>query len=270
MNPVEIYNRTGSEIQSVFRSRLQIQIMLSLGEGNKTLADLRTITGSTSQALLPKIRKLESSRFIEAVEHEYRLTPLGRIVEGKMQSLILSGAAIKRHRDFWTSHHLEGIPLPFLQRLGDLYNAQVIADTNVDLFNVYAHFIQLVTEGSRISILSPVTSAGHFEAIAAKVRAGIPVEIIVSADLANKFLQEPYAESMQEFQKYPNGRLYILESPLKVGLTVTDKGLSLGLYKPDGIAYDTTTDLFSFDPDAIRWAQDLFNYFKERSRRFSA
>ncbi|MDI6876822.1 MAG: DUF1724 domain-containing protein [Methanomicrobiales archaeon] len=75
---------------------------------------------------------------------------------------------------------------------------------------------------------------------------------------------------MQEFQKYPNGRLYILESPLKVGLTVTDKGLSLGLYKPDGIAYDTTTDLFSFDPDAIRWAQDLFNYFKERSRRFSA
>ncbi len=38
----------------------------------------------------------------------------------------------------------------------------------------------------------------------------------------------------------------------------------------DGIAYDTTTDLFSSDLDAIRWAQDLFNYYKQNSRQFSA
>ena len=61
---VDQYTRIMGDIQALFRSRLQIQILLALADGTKTLSQLRDITGSSSQALIPKIRKLESSNFM--------------------------------------------------------------------------------------------------------------------------------------------------------------------------------------------------------------
>jgi predicted transcriptional regulator len=59
----------------------------------------------------------------------------------------------------------------------------------------------------------------------------------------------------------------VLNEPLKVGITVTDKALSLGLYKKDGITYDTTTDLFSIDSHAIAWGERLFSFYRERAEQ---
>ncbi len=72
--------RNMGDIQALFRSRLQIQILLALVDGNKTLAQLREITGSSSQALIPRIRKLESGNFIAISDYEYHLTPVGRLL----------------------------------------------------------------------------------------------------------------------------------------------------------------------------------------------
>jgi predicted transcriptional regulator len=55
---VDHYARIMGDIQALFRSRLQIQILLALADGTKTLAHLRDVTGSSSQALIPKIRGL--------------------------------------------------------------------------------------------------------------------------------------------------------------------------------------------------------------------
>jgi predicted transcriptional regulator len=57
----------------------------------------------------------------------------------------------------------------------------------------------------------------------------------------------------------------VCNEPLRVGITVTDKALSLGLYKKDGITYDTTTDLFSADPRAITWGEGLFSFYRNRA-----
>ena len=55
---IEIYNNNQEEIQGIFRSRLITQILLALGEGVKPLSKLREITGSSSQAIIQKIRML--------------------------------------------------------------------------------------------------------------------------------------------------------------------------------------------------------------------
>ena len=82
---VDHYTRIMGDIQALFRSRLQIQILLALSDGNKTLAQLREITGSSSQALIPKIRKLEANNYIAISEYEYHLTPVGKILALKIQ-----------------------------------------------------------------------------------------------------------------------------------------------------------------------------------------
>jgi predicted transcriptional regulator len=101
MKVLDVYDTMMEEIQSIYRSRLQLQILLSLVEGNKTLADLREITGSTSQAIIPKIRILEASQYIEAVDYEYYLTPSGRVITTKIQDYVMAIAVIHRNRDFY-------------------------------------------------------------------------------------------------------------------------------------------------------------------------
>ena len=57
MNNLEVFERYYKAIQSIYGSRLMIQILLSVEEGGTPLSTLREITGSTSQALIPKIRQ---------------------------------------------------------------------------------------------------------------------------------------------------------------------------------------------------------------------
>ncbi|MGD9777802.1 MAG: ArsR family transcriptional regulator, partial [Methanosarcina sp.] len=80
MNNFEIYKKMGDDVQTIYRSRLLTEILLSLNEGSRKLSQLREITGSTSQALIPKLRKLEVDHLIETKGREYFLTSAGKIV----------------------------------------------------------------------------------------------------------------------------------------------------------------------------------------------
>lgn len=268
MDIFEVYEKAIDEIQTIHRSRLLTQILLSLSENKKTLTQIREVTGSTSQAIIPRIRILESHQLIEIKDHEYYLTPLGKIVTSKIADSIMTMGGIRQHRYFWANHYLEGIPTPFLNEIGCLYNSRIIADTNVEIFNVYKNYLKILNEAEHISGVTPIMSTGHADAIAERIFKGIPVELIVTSDVAEQLKQEPYVEKIEALNDYTNFRLLVTNENVKFGLTVTDKCLSLGLYKKDGVTYDTTTDLFSFDQMAVKWGERLFEYYKNLTRPF--
>ncbi|MDD1717556.1 MAG: DUF1724 domain-containing protein [Methanoregulaceae archaeon] len=267
MRPIDVYKKMRREIQSIYRSRLQVQILLSLGEKNQTLSEIREITNSTSQAVLPKIRKLQAQHLIEASNYEYRLTPLGDIVRTKIEDFVLSVGVINRHRDFWATHFLEGIPQPFLSGIGNLQNSDLVSDTNVDIFQVYSHFLNMVKDAGWIHGITSIMSVGHADSLAHRILENTPVELVVSPNVIEKLREEPYAEMLRTLAPHKEFKVLVVHEPLKVGITVTDKALSLGLYKKDGITYDTTTDLFSSDPRAITWGEGLFSFYRDRAEQ---
>jgi predicted transcriptional regulator len=262
---VDHYTRIMGDIQALFRSRLQIQILLALADGNKTLAQLREITGSSSQALIPKIRKLESSNYIAISEYEYHLRPVGKILTLKIQDIILFKSVTRKHKDFWDQHKVDAIPDPFLHNLGDLFESEIISDTNVDIFNVYFNFLKALNEAERVCIVSPISSPAHTEAVAKRALEGVTIELLVGKDLAAQFSLPPYVEKIAEVAGTAKGKIFILDPMPKLGLTVTDKVISLGLYKLDGVTYDSTTDLFSKNEQAVGWGQRLFDYYRDQS-----
>ncbi len=136
---------------------------------------------------------------------------------------------------------------------------------NVNLFNVYTNYLKIVKEARHISGVSSVMSPGHADAIGERIIEGIPVELVVSRDVALQLKDEPYSSKINTLADYKNFKLMVTDENIKVGLTVTDGCVSLGLYKKDGVTYDTTTDLFSFDQRAIAWGKRLFEYYSERA-----
>jgi predicted transcriptional regulator len=267
MDSLEMYEKHHKLIHLIYSSRLKIQILLTLMGGNAPLSRLRDVTGSTSQAVIPKIRTLESLSLIESIDYEYRLTPIGRIVAESIENYIYLMGGIDKHQTFLATHDLSDIPKEFLRRIGDLQEADVKCDTTTDMFFVYRHYLDILKDASFIHGISSAASPGLASFLAEKVAQGVPVELVVSQEVVAVLQQEPYVSNLRQIAGSGNFILWVKDQPMKIGLTVTDKYLSLGLYKLGTNQYDTSTDLFSNDPTAVAWAEGLFSYFRERSQR---
>jgi predicted transcriptional regulator len=267
MDSIKIYEKHQKLIHSIYSSRLKIQILLTLLHKTASLGRLREVTGSTSQALIPKIRSLERQGLIEAVNYEYRLTPLGGVVAMNVEGFVQLIGGIDQHHTFFTDHDLSDLPAAFLLRIGDLYNSEPKQDTTTDMFYVYSHYLEILKDAAYIHGISSVASPGLARFIAEKVVTGIPVELVVNNDVVELLTKEPYASNMQGLAGYPNFSVWVTVEKLRVGLTVTDKYLSLGLFKKDTNLYDSSSDLFSSDPRAVEWGESLFRYYEGRSTR---
>jgi len=267
MDSIKIYEHHKQPIHAIYSSRLKIQILLTLLHNTASLGLLREITGSTSQALIPKIRSLEKQGLIEAVNYGYCLTPLGRVVAMNVEGFVEIIGGIDQHHAFFTGHDLSDLPLAFLSRIGDLYSSEPKQDTTTDMFYVYSHYLEILKDATFIHGISSVASPGLAQFIAEKVVTGIPVDLVVNHEVIELLTKEPYASNMQGLLGFSNFSVWVTTEKLRVGLTVTDKYLSLGLFKKDSDLYDSSTDLFSNDPRAVEWGENLFRYFKERSAK---
>jgi predicted transcriptional regulator len=265
MDTLGIYDHHQKVIHSIYSSRLKIQILLTLINNSAPLSQLRDVTGSTSQALIPKIRSLENQALIEAANYEYHLTPLGRAVTLNVEAFVQLMGGIDQHRNFLTIHDLSDLPEPFLLRIGDLYNSEAKQDTSTDMFFVYSHYLEILKDAAYIHTLSSVASPSLARILTEKVVSGMPGELVVNEQVIGLLTEEPYASTMMGLSGYSNLSVWVTDEKLQLGLTVTDKYLSLGLFKKDTNLYDSSSDLFSNDPRAVEWGENLFRYYKERS-----
>jgi predicted transcriptional regulator len=185
MDSIKIYEKHQKLIHSIYSSRLKIQILLTLLHNTASLSRLREVTGSASQALIPKIRGLERQGLIEAVNYEYRLTPLGGVVATNVEGFVQLIGGIDQNHTFFTGHDLSDIPPAFLLRIGDLYNAEPKQDTTTDMFYVYSHYLEILKDAAYIHGISSVASPGLARFIAEKVVTRIPVELVVNHDVVD-------------------------------------------------------------------------------------
>jgi predicted transcriptional regulator len=266
MSSITVYGEIEDEIKSIFRSRLQTQILLSLMEENKNLSQLREITGSTSQAVIPKIRKLELNQFVEEGGHNYSLTPMGNILTFKMQDYILAFGAFCKFKDFWAKHHLRGIPEPLLKDIGDLIDSEIISETTEDVSKVLSTYFRCLQGSKQAFVVSSMTSNELIDAVIEMLEKGIPVEVVITRDLFMKLDKEPYIDKYHKLMNFSNFKLMVTEEYVRVGTTVTENFLSFGLYKKDGILFDLTEQIFGFDSRSLSWGRRFFQYYKDRSK----
>lgn len=262
MNNLEVFEQYNKTIQSIYGSRLMIQILLSVEESGTPLSTLREITGSTSQALIPKIRKLEGLSLVESRGPGYGPTTFGSLIAQKIGDFSLTMGALTAHLKFWQDHDISTIPPPLLERIGCLLNAEVVFDTGTDIMHVYYRFLQLLSEAKQIAGVSAIMNPGLAEMLGKRVIEGVPVDLLVNPVTIAQLNKEPYQSQMGALGACDNFRIWIIEKPIGYGLTVTESAVSLGFYKRDAQIYDSSTDLFSRDPAAVAWGRDLFEHLR--------
>jgi predicted transcriptional regulator len=264
---IEDYQYFGNieKIQALLRSKLKIQLLLALLHGEKTLSQFREITGSSSPALIPRIRNLEASQYLTQTGYTYHLTPLGEVMAEKIQEIILYNSVISKFAGFWATHFIEPIPNELLLTLRDIDRSEVITNTHKDIFRVYHYFMKAVEDASWVGIISPLLSLEYTEAVAARAREGIPIEIIASKDLLKPLSDVSYRDRIRNVPDALDMRIYVLDPMPLLELMVTDKCFALGLFDPGGQNFDTTMELCSKDQRSVCWACRLFLFYRNQA-----
>ncbi|MBI5681089.1 MAG: DUF1724 domain-containing protein [Methanobacterium sp.] len=250
-------------------SSVRMKIMISLNDGPKKTKQLRKLTGIQPSTIIHGINELVKQKIVLKEEDTYYLSEIGRILVPKYIDMIKSMVILKNSQNLWLKHEIDAIPHHLLMEIGDLSNSQLIESDNTDIFKTHGNFVNMVSQSENIRGVSTVFHpdfVGVFRKIIDK-NSEIKVELILTDEVLKKTIMSIHKTNLKDLIRWVSKKnliLWRLNEDAKVGFTVTDNFLSLGLYKKNG-TYDSLRDLISEHPDAIAWGNKLFDYYQKKA-----
>ncbi|NYT01098.1 MAG: winged helix-turn-helix domain-containing protein [Methanocellales archaeon] len=262
-------NKEGSSIERL--SPLESEILLSLMEGRKSLSDLRASIKARDTSILHALKKLDNKRAIykDTIKHSYSLTNIGHICSIMLNQFSKTSDVLMEMKDYWINHDLSGIPEHLLLRIGALSNLTVVKDTPSDLDAVHRRYLDSLKGSEWVYGVSPVFHSDFAGAIMKILGKGGKVKFVFTKEVLDRTRETIRIKELAKYVKRilidRNLEIFIGNN-LKVGLTVTDKFLSFGLFTLDG-AYDYSADLMGSHSQALEWGEELFEYYRENSEK---
>jgi len=254
-----------SLIDLVFRSDKRKSLLLFLKDGPKNIDEIRNELDVTATSILTQIKKLIDNDLIVQEDRTYKLTVLGEFITRKIKPLVSALEVVEKNNRYWTDHDLNSIPRHLLERISELGDCTVIEPDLNHIYEPSQKIIDNMADAKQVS-----TYASYFNP------AYLPLYVELGrkeAELSLNFTQcvwdhlsNKHAAMMKELMEMDNLSIYISKDGIKLTeVTVTDKLMLLGLFDKNG-KFDHQF-IMSFEPSAIRWGRELFDYFKRLSRQ---
>ena len=249
----------------LFRSELKLNMLSSLLRGEKKLGAMRDELGSSGSTIIHALKDLEEMSLTRQEGKYYKLTSLGVMEAMLIEEASLSMKVLERFQDFWLQHDITAIPGHLLQRIGALQDSTLIQDNSMALDRVHVTFQRLLLASRRVWGVSPIFHSDFVGAFQRLLGEGATVDLILTRGVLDKTLGLADTEQIIDYIMRDKLRVFLTEE-LRIALTVTENGFSMGLFMKDG-EYDYTRDLVSSSPKAIEWGEELFRHHLKEAKR---
>ena len=254
-----------SLIDLVFRSDKRKNLLILLDSGSKNIDEIRDELNVTATSILPQIKKLIDGDLIVQEDRMYKLTVLGEFIVKKIKPLISALEVVEKNNCYWTGHDLNSIPRHLLERISELGDCIFIEP---DLNHIYEPSQKIIDSMANAKTVS--TFASYFNP------AYLPLYVELGrkdAELSLNLTQSVWDHLSTEHSNMTKGimdmdniSLYVSKEGIKISeITVTDKIMLLGLFDKNG-KFDQQF-IMSFEPTALKWGQELFDYIKRLSKQ---
>lgn len=240
--------------------------LLLLKEGPKDIEEILEKLQVPRTALLPQIKKLKEEDLVIHEEGMYRLSTIGEIVVEKMQPLLDTLSVFENNEKFWADRKLTPIPPHLIKRICELGDHRLIEPDLSHTFDLNPEFVNNLSSSNYVHMFCSYFHP-HFPTLFLNLaRKGIEVSLILSGAVYLR-LVEDFKEEGKELLNTESSSLYVLEkkgmeTPALVA--VSNKILSLGFFNGSG-RFDRQY-VISFEPQAIKWGEELFEYYRDMSR----
>lgn len=239
------------------------RLLLLLRDGPRLWNEVQVQLNVTASGMLPQIKILEDEGLILKAGKQFQLTDLGRLVVYHLESFDKTLTVIDQQKKYWQEHDLEALPPEFFLRLGEIKNPQILEAGIEESFEPHNQFLEMILKSKKVAGLSPIVHPVYPRFFLSLAQDGRDVQLILTKGAYNKVKKE-YYDMLLEALQYKNARLSIYEDEARFAYIVTDIYFSMGLFMKNGI-FDSTRDLVSNDPSAIRYGEDLFSHYLKKS-----
>lgn len=249
-------------------SDLRRNILISLNQGEKSLADLREELKISSTTALHALRELEKGNLtFQAQNKKFSVTDIGTIITLKIIDFSNASEALKKHERFWLEHDLSGIPQHQLKKIGWLKDSNLVVISELDISKTNESYIAFIKTANWIKGVSPLYSPEYPRIFKEMVEKNINTQIILTDSVFKKLTDAMTLENIKSLIYEHPLEIFLTEENVKVAFTVTDSFLSVGLFGKNGV-YDITQDLIGTDESAIHWGNELFDYYRDRAKKY--
>jgi predicted transcriptional regulator len=224
----------------------RLSILRELCHSNLKMQELARKLDLTATEASRQLQRLNQEKLIErGSDGNYTTTQLGRL----LLTLSTPLEFVYRHDGYFLNHDVTKIPLPFVNRLGELSQGTLVEDLISDL----ARWEALLTAAQEhIWVMTP-RAMGHLTKISSiKLAEGVKIHSIMNEENRPTKNNLPSSKNAE--------RRLIQEVPLI--MIITEKEASVSFYgvKAD-VASGFASAFFGSDPAFLGWAKDLFLYY---------
>ncbi|MEM1513765.1 MAG: winged helix-turn-helix domain-containing protein [Candidatus Thermoplasmatota archaeon] len=266
----KIFDKMYEEFREILTSGIKMKILMSLLEGVKTSRQMMEEIGTSLSSVLHTARELEEKKWIEEKREGFILTPAGKILAKKVLDFTNSFYVTGKHKEFWLTHDIDGIPEEFINRIGEIKDSEIVKSSPKNLLQVLALYVKHVSRAKDLAGISPVYVEEFSNLVKKLLKKEAKIKLVISKDIADKVFDAYKKEADEEIrEKVEKGYLKIwIIDDVRIAMTVTESFVSVGLFNLDG-TYDFSQDLVSYDEEAIKWGRDLFEYYKSKAKEAS-
>jgi predicted transcriptional regulator len=247
------------------KSGLKLDIMLSLLDGEKKLAEIKKTVQTRETTILHVLKEFEQLQLTKKSGGMYQLTSLGLLEARVCKGCCLGFEVLKKYKDFWLTHDVSGIPPPLMMKIGALAESTLVKSEGVNLQKVHESFLSLLLSSKCIKGVSPIFHPDYIAAFKQLISGGCRVDLIVTSEVFQKIQTDPQHELLERYVAEGKLGLFLNDS-LKFALTVTEKNVSLGLFSLSG-EYDYSNDLICSGEEGLEWGKQLFAQTLEKSTK---
>lgn len=251
------------QVRAFASSELRMNILLCLKNSAKDTSDLQRELGGRNTTILHAVKDMIDSDLIIRDRYGYRLTNLGKIKTSVLDNVMRVFENLETNPDFWLNHDISSIPPEFLDRLGMLFQSEVISPDPSTPLKCHEILVSKLVKSKKICAILPALlfpkDSGIFSSA---LRKGSGVDLLITDDVVETLFDEDATLSPEFRQalKFENFKLRLTSSDVKLVLVVTETFVYMGLWRNDGV-YDVGSGTIYTGECAVTWGRQLFEYY---------
>jgi predicted transcriptional regulator len=242
-------------------------LLLFLEDKPRSIDEILSMLQISRVSLLPHIKKLKEEGLILQHGNIYSLSIIGRILVRKASPLLNAASTFEDNDYYWSHRKLDSVPLHLLKRIGDIKGSQLVEPEVAHGFDLFPDLASHFTGSSKVMLFFSYFHPQIPSFSLGLAKKNIQVQLILSKDSFER-LSGDFRDVGEKILKMKNASIFMYsEKPLKIPalIAISEYMLLLGFFNKKGRFEGQY--LLCFEPRALAWGRELFEYYKERSEQ---
>ena len=255
------------ELKYLTNSEIRLKVLVDLLGGPLKIRDINRSSLLSYSSVSSNVHKLCKEGYVEKIHNSFRLTNLGFIYITILMDFHDVVTTISDFSDFWLDHDISSLSLDDLMKLSSLEGSELIKCNYTDIYKTHKEFKRIFKDSKHLKVIFPYMHPEYPKLIRRLILKGIKVELIVSQSILNSFVKDIGKDVVKKGLIEGNFSLKYLDEDIKIALAISNKFVSVGLFKTDG-TYDQNRLLLSDRKKAIIWGLNIYKSYDDNGISF--